>query len=236
VCLNRDTATPRLSLTHVGIRDSSGAGIAATSCDLSVHGSSILYNFGGGIVATGGTTAVTASFVVLNHSGGVSITSGAFELVNNVIARNGGLGEGGFGGVRLAQIGSVTRRFEFNTLADNRGDGDPVGVACSDMAAAITLSNSIVYGNGDQGAKQVGGSELCTWTYSLIGPQDVPEPGAGNVVGDPLFAPPSPGGTSFDLELGSPAIDAADPTARVSVDIDGNGRSDGKPDMGADEH
>jgi hypothetical protein len=235
VCRNSDAATPRLSLVRVGVRDSSGAGIAATSCDLSVHGSSILYNFGGGIVAAGGTTTVTASYVVLNHKGGLSVTGGAFELINNVIARNGSPGGEGFGGVRLAQIASVARRFEFNTVADNRGDGDAVGVSCNEVGAAISLSSSIVYGNGSPGAKQVGGSELCTWTYSLIGPQEVPEAGTGNVVGDPLFAPPSPGGTSFDLELGSPAIDAADPAARVHLDIDGNGRSDGKPDMGADE-
>lgn len=69
-------------------------------------------------------------------------------------------------------------------------------------------------------------------TYSDIGPDTVT--GMGNLNADPLFVNVPQG--DFHLQAGSPAKDAADPTASLTTDIDGDPRPQGgRPDMGADE-
>jgi hypothetical protein len=99
----------------------------------------------------------------------------------------------------------------------------------------LTLSNNIISDNVvSGGGHQVGGSAMCSFTYSDIGPDTVS--GTGNTMAPPLFVNPSAG--DYHLMANSPCVDAADPNADLTgvaaKDIDGETRT--KPaDIGADE-
>ncbi len=69
------------------------------------------------------------------------------------------------------------------------------------------------------GGAQIGGSANCTTTYSDIGSDA--KAGTGNISADPLFVSSAQG--NFHIMAGSPAWDAADPSASLATDIDGGG-------------
>jgi hypothetical protein len=242
VCRGVDTATPRLTLVNAYVIDSGGRGIVATSCILEVKASQVKRSGRTAIDVLGGTATVSRSIVQDNRDGGISVAGAGFELSNNVIAGNGGF-QAGFGGVRLAQIGGVTpRRFEFNTVAWNAGaEGGVNGVSCVEVSAPITLSSSIVWDNRAGGSvSEVGGAQ-CTWTYSIIGPQEQVQAGDQNLNVDPKIIGFSEDvlRANYHLMPDSPAIDAADPAATERTDIDGErrpaARGAGRADIGADE-
>lgn len=186
-------------------------------------------NQAGGISASGGTLTVAQSTVLLNPGGGVSITNAQFDITNTIIARNGGAGSS-YGGLFLSQTSNGTRRFEFNTVAQNQATtGNTAGVLCAAIGTPLVLTNSIVYDNG-AGLQVEGGN--CSWTYSDIGPTTAS--GTGNLNAPPLFVNAMQ--SNFHLQPGSPVKDAADPAASLAIDIDGDPRPQGdRRDMGADE-
>jgi hypothetical protein len=187
-------------------------------------------NPGGGISASGGELRLSQCTVSGNGGGGISISGAQFDITNNFIAKNGSAGSI-FGGVRIDGIvGAGTRRFEFNTVAQNQATaGITPGVLCSAVATPLVLTNSIVYDNST--GTQVEGAN-CSWTYSDIGPTAVS--GTGNFNAPPMFVNPMQ--NDFHLQSTSPARDAADPAASLGVDIDGDVRPQGAArDIGADE-
>ena len=101
------------------------------------------------------------------------------------------------------------------------------------MLKPLVFSNNIIYANiVAGGGAQIGGSANCTTTYSDIGPDA--QAGTGNISADPLFVSSAQG--NFHIMAGSPARDAADPSASLATDIDGGGRPQGAGrDIGADE-
>jgi hypothetical protein len=215
------------------VRDNGGRGVNATSCTVTIEASTIADNAGGGVQTTGSTVAVERSTIAGNPGGGISISGGSATILNNMIVANGSV-TSVFGGVSLGQISSgAPHVLAFNTITANGGAGGAVtGVACSQVTVPLVLSNNIVYGNQVAGAgAQVGGNN-CSFTYSDIGPQTVA--GTGNIDMDPLFVDAT--SANYHLRPGSPAKDAADPGATLSVDIDGDTRPQrGRSDMGADE-
>jgi hypothetical protein len=76
----------------------------------------------------------------------------------------------------------------------------------------------------------------CSHDYDLIKPQSTAPNGANNILNqDPRFVNGANG--DFHLVMGSPAINAADPSATVSVDYDGTARPQGAArDIGAFEY
>lgn len=234
VTLLADPGTKLTSTTNGVILEVRGSS-QVTISDLTITGASGPAGTGLGIsLPPGSSGSLTLSRVAVtgNQGGGISISGGQFDITNCVIAGNGGP-QTSFGGVRFDQINNGTRRFEFNTIADNGAmDGTSVGVVCTLVAQAVAFSSNIVYGNQVGGTRtQVGGAN-CNWTYSDIGPDTVS--GTGNVNADPLFV--NPAQNNFHLQPTSPAKDKADPNATVHVDIDGDPRPQGSGyDMGADE-
>lgn len=180
---------------------------------------------------TNGTVKVRRSIIDNNPGGGIGITTCDFELVNDIITRNGGAASF-FGGVSLTNLGpGTTLRFEFVTIAANLAQaGNVAGVACNSLAVAVPIRSSIVYGN-DVGAPEIGLDNDCVATFSVIGD---PSPGATNTSANPNLA------ADFHLPAGSSAIDFADPAATLDHDLDRDRRplGPGDPplaDSGADE-
>jgi len=202
--------TPSLRLRR-GTIDNNSVGVAATECALTIEQSTIAGNV----------------------RGGVSISGGTFTLTNNMIVANGSP-TSTIGGVSISQIAAGSPLIlDFNTVTANGGlSGARTGVDCAQIFTPLTFSNNIVYGNQVTGSgSQVGGSN-CSFAYSDIGPQAVV--GTGNINMDPLFVDATNG--NYHLQAGSPAQNAADPTAGLAVDLDGDVRPrGGRSDMGADE-
>jgi hypothetical protein len=194
-------------------------------------------NPGVGITAAAGLLTVTRSLIGNNAGGGITITAAEFDITNNFIVGN-GVATGGAatlqGGIAISQIDNGTRRFEFNTVANNNSAMNLfAGVNCT-IAQAATFSNNIVFDNtSGTGKNQIGGN--CNWTYSDIGDPSTTSvvAGTGNINADPSFVTP---GTGYRLKPDSPAKNAADPNATVTVDYDGDARpQENRSDMGADE-
>ncbi|MEJ7599244.1 MAG: choice-of-anchor Q domain-containing protein [Kofleriaceae bacterium] len=235
----RDDGTS-VSIFDLTIRDApnspSGFGIvvptASGSPSVALNRVLLTNNPAGGITSSGGTLKVTQSTISDNPGGGLSITTTQFDLTNNLIAGNGGPSTA-FGGVLINQTSSGMRTFDFNTVTNNAAAaGSSTGVVCSLVTQAVTFSNNIIYENQTGGGRtQVGGNN-CAWTYSDIGPDTVT--GMGNMNLDPMFV--NPADNNFHLQPGSPAKDAADPSATLATDIDEDARPVGSArDMGSDE-
>jgi hypothetical protein len=194
-------------------------------------------NAGIGILASSGTLTMSKSIVSNNNGGGVSISGAQFDITNCFIVENGG-NSSALGGVDISQIVTPVgmHRLDFNTIAANLGPATVVvntGVNCTTIGTLLTFDSNIIYGNAvNAGGKQLGGSPMCTATYSDVGPD--PAAGATNINMLPMFTALAQG--DFHLAGTSPCKDAADPAATIPDDIDGDTRPQGpRRDIGADE-
>jgi Right handed beta helix region len=223
-----------LVLRRARLVKNGGAGVNAPSGNVEIFQSSILQNTGIGVTTDNATVKITQSSFLDNQDGGLAIRNSTFEVTNNIFARNGRL-ISTRGGVVFDSISTTANKFEFNTVTQNQGATNIFsGVQCSGIGVPLPMSNSIVYGNtqnGNSEPDQVGGSASCTWTYSLIGPKALPT-GTGLLAADPQFE----GAEDFRLKPMSPARNAADPAATVLVDLNGDSRPvGGRADLGAIE-
>jgi hypothetical protein len=196
-----------IKLRHVTVDMNSGLGVNAGACDVTVDRSQIVANNGGGI-----------------------LVNDAFTIENDFISGNGNPSSGA-GGVVISNVMTAgTHVFQFNSVTNNVSSSVVAsGVYCTIITVPLALGNSIVYGNVGGSGKQIDGGN-CAWTYSDLGDTVA---GTGNISVDPMFV----NATQNDLHLKPTSLckSAGDPASTVKVDIDGDPRSDGMPDIGADE-
>jgi hypothetical protein len=223
--------TGGIGATNPAISIPSGGAPKLTLTRVTVDG-----NQGIGILTTAGTLTMSRSIVSLNTGGGISISGAQFDVTNCFIIGNGG-GASGLGGVDLSQILTAgTHRLDFNTIAANLGPitiAVNTGVNCTTIGTPLVFDSNIIYGNAvNGGGQQLGGSPMCSASYSDVGPD--PATGATNINAAPMFV--SAAQNNFHLMASSPAKDVADPAATLADDIDGDVRPQGpRRDMGADE-
>lgn len=181
-------------------------------------------NAGRGVDSSGCRISIVGSRIDQNAGGGVKVTAGAAIVQNNLITRNGGP-TAVVGGVELG--GPSTLAVDFNTIADNVASGGPgAGISCGSTVPRI-LSSNLVVGAASQ---QLAGTG-CTFEYTL---SNQAVDGPGNLTAAPTFVDAA--GGNYHLMAGSAGIDAADPEAILTTDVDGDVRPQGaRADIGADE-
>ncbi len=221
-------AGSNLSLTRVRIQGAGQAAIVASGSTLTLTQSKIDNGGDIGIMISSGRLDLTQSTITSNRGGGIYIKAAEFNITNNVIADNGTPVEMA-GAVNVGDITAAgLHTLEFNTISGNEYATGFAAINCTSIAAPLTFSNNIVFGNTDP---QVAGTN-CAFRYSDIGPAMAA--GTGNINTDPMFI--NPAGADYHLGPSSPAREVADPAATLGVDFDGDPRPQGtRRDMGADE-
>ena len=153
--------------------------------------------------------------------------TGSLAIKNSIIARNGSTAASA-GGITLNATAPAS--VEFLTIADNiTSVAGGKGMTCFGTVTS-KVSDSIITGNTPST------STLCPLTYSLT---DATFAGTGNKMGLPMFYPGITSATDphfYRIQVGSAAIDGADPASTITKDIDGDTRPAGMADMGADEY
>jgi hypothetical protein len=199
-----------LGNTGHGINIASGESMVSLTLD---H-VAVLDNGGIGINAGDGQLTMERCIVSGNKNGGAVIAA-AMAIDNSLFVGNGS-STSIVGGVSLTPRGS-TNSFAFNTVADNLSSSGSVTVRGINCPNPMTINSTIVTGNA--------ASPSCTFEYSLLS-------------GDPKFkatdATSPLAADYYRIGAASDAIDHADNSATMSVDIDGQAR-EGARDIGADE-
>lgn len=223
-----DATGGTLEVTATVIARSAGHGIRASVSSLKVLQTSIEQSGGMGISSTSIQTSVSRSTISENHLGGISSVGGNFDITNNFVFRNGDDPDADFGGLRLESAFNGNR-VDHNTIVRNDCRADTVlagGMFCSGGGSALNnlITNNFAGNNSLPAAQYVGS---CTLSGSLVANDDT-----GFRFVRPISVP-------FDYHLAdnlSDAFDAGMVTPQpIAVDYDGDQRSDGKPDVGADE-
>jgi hypothetical protein len=201
-------STAVVLLVDATVSGNTQSGIDVTQCNVQVQQSRITGNTGG----SGGA--------------GIYIHGGGFDVTDDVIDDNGALGL--YGGVRIDEPRATPQILHFNTITNNHSgaSGFP-GIACSSSVAVDPFESNIVDGNtGATGGVQVQSGGACGYDYSLINPAPA---GTQNVEGDPMLD------ATFHIASGSPARDVGNATGAPAQDFEHQLRTDGMPDIGADE-
>ncbi len=203
------TATATLRLLDSKVQDSRNLAVLSSNCDLTIERSVISGNLGGGI----------------------SVNGGNFTIVNNFIVKNGRTGST-IGGLRLAGTAGNTEVLDFNTIASNV-KADAVGYAIECSGVNLTARNNILMLD-----PVIDGSliSICNTDFSLIDSDTETNTGThtNELSAKADFVDDTNG--DFHLNVGSPGTNAADPTATLAIDIDGEARPQGLArDIGADE-
>jgi hypothetical protein len=173
------------------------------------------------------------------------LSNSSFRGENLVVAGN--FADAYGGGVRFASVGPFD--LYDSTVAGNTVGASGVGPALAGSGGALSLINSIVYGNGASPALEIS-SFSATGSFSDACQPDqvgnpVPIAGGGNICVDPLLVNPSAGIGDVHETAASPTIDRGSNALvppPLSTDYEGEARiSDGNNDasavvdMGADE-
>lgn len=204
----------RVMVTNANKNDT--AAVTAAASTLTMSRCLIHNNLGGGIEADANTT---------------------YNITNNFIVRN-GKDDSNLGGVTLDATTAGERRFEFNTVVDNRAKAATQGVAGGVACAASDLAipnNLIVRNYGGGSTTLAGANELptlstlrCNTSASRVGPDVAPY----------MFVDPdaATGAGNYHILPGSQAIEQG-MISNIDFDVDGELRPQGTGfDVGADEY
>jgi uncharacterized repeat protein (TIGR01451 family) len=200
--------------------------------------------YGGGVYTSMDAADLRANQVLSNSAqrsgGGLYLRDSQGVLENSIVARN-RAGDGYSGAGTYAFGGSP--RFLHTTFAQNVG-GDGTGVYLTDALGepgTAALTNTVLVSH-TVGMYVASGStatlEATLWATDTWanhadwgGPGKITT-GTVNIWGDPGFADPDNG--DYHIHAKSAAINAG-VDAGVTEDMDGDPRTDGRPDLGADE-
>ena len=219
-----------VTLKNVTIQNA-GNGLVSDNCTLSIQDSEVSGNTGIGISATGGTLEVLRSKILSNKSGGIEADGASYSILNNFITYN---GDSANTNAAVDLSGTAAEQiFNFNTLTGNQvSAGLTTGVTCA-LGALRTNTGNIIFG-GLGGATPIQGN--CNWEYSNIElPAEAVEDGPGNINESPLLVNDVVTDGDYHLADGSPCIDKVTDGTPPATDIDGDPRTAGSADMGADE-
>lgn len=207
-------------------------------------------SYGGGFSAFGGLLSISSSTISSNEAGfggGIYSFSGPFQISNSTLTLN----EASRGPAISIESNPAGSSFmDHVTITRNyaRVSGETGGV--SGFGAPIPVTNSIIANNNSIGPFFVHSEDarpgaLNLVSNNLIGTGISGNGENGNLVGTMSNPVDAMLGSFLDhggptryhrLQLGSPAIDAANPTSFLPVDQGGNPRPRGAaPDMGASE-
>ncbi|MFN0250134.1 MAG: right-handed parallel beta-helix repeat-containing protein [Kofleriaceae bacterium] len=191
------------------------------SVGISIERSTIELNLGMGLKLSNLTSfRLERSTIINNRAGGVSAVDTSYDVTNNMIVLNGAqVSPVEFGGMRLAGSGRAIH----NTITQNRAPPDALyagGLYCDNGTASNNIIVDNERGNEELPYAQVRGT--CNFAGSIVDP-------SSNAA---VFVDPFAG--DFHLASSSPAVNAGG-TPQVGIDFDGEPRSDGAADLGADE-
>ncbi|HEX7599413.1 MAG TPA: right-handed parallel beta-helix repeat-containing protein, partial [Polyangia bacterium] len=125
--------------------------VAITGGEVTLRDLTITTGQSAGVSVAGATLHMDRCYVLNNAGNGILTANSAFDIINTVIANNGGTTSSG---VTLGSYsGSGPTRFAFNTVVNN----GPIGVICG---RAYTLTGILANGN------VATNFSICTTTYS----------------------------------------------------------------------
>jgi hypothetical protein len=224
-----------------------GGGLYLESSSAAIGGNDIQGNsaqLGGGLYLSSSSATLDANSIRTNeageYGGGAYLYGGQPILTNNVIADN----QAAVGGCGLSVVGRTTRLLH-STIARNRG-GDGSGIYVREdffgQPGAAFLTNTILVSQTVGIHVSAGNTGTLTGTLWGLGAwANGADWGGGgtvltgtvNVRGEPAFL--DPGGGDYHIEPDSAALNRG-VAAGVLRDMDGQPRSYGGPDLGADEY
>jgi uncharacterized repeat protein (TIGR01451 family) len=233
-----------------------GGGLYLRDSSATLDGGLFILNTGGAggaLYLEGSTVALRRSMVLDNEAlrgGGLFLGFSEATLINDIVAGNQATNEGD----GLYLIGSSAHvlhttiaRNGLAGLGGNGGDGsgiyaitsfsgDPTTVVLTNtILVSHTLGITVGTGSSVTVEGMVWGAGVWANTTDWDGGGTVVD-GTADVWGDPAFVDPDNG--DYHIRPGSAAVDAgvhAGLTPLCSNDIDGDLRTDGRPDIGADE-
>lgn len=228
--------TPMVQMDQVTII-AQGVALLGHPCEYSisrthVHIGTAVY----GLEFEGPGTAKMDRTVFDGGAGLVAFDQGAVLDITNSVIEN----QAGSDGAFLSQaFGSTPGSIivSFSTVINSTvkcTNGQPICAGFSD--AGVCLDNTIFLNTTAGAPTDTITGTACFANYVIAKPQSTALTGANNKLGvDPLLVNPAAG--DYHLMPNSPAIDAADPTATATPDLDGTARPQGaRADIGAYEY
>jgi hypothetical protein len=209
-CPNTVTGPRNIRLVDDLIKGNASDGVVGRSCTLSAFQTVFTTNGGSGLALQDSTATLDRCASAGNQGHGLDFDAGLYAVTNSFITRNTG------GGIILFTNSDPTH-FDFNTIADNGGNG----FECNLSNSATSNANNLIVRNQ---VNTFGGT--CVFPGSII----------LATVSSVGFKSPDTQPYDYHLVAGSIAIDGATSSVTTDHDFDGDTRPKGAGrDVGADE-
>ena len=204
-----------LTLIRVNVSGNGGAGISATGGTVTLTDVNVSGNGDAGLVASAGADlTVRRSRFQENDDGGLQLENSLFVVENSLIGGRGSEANSGGPGVSIENP-SAGSRFDYNTVLNNEAPTGASGAAGIDCNSSFEVRNSIVFGNSGASGMDVRNCDVSTSSVGV----------------DPMLS------DGLHLTAASTCcVDQGTDTDVPADDIDGDDRPCGEgTDIGADE-